>query len=321
MGCAGSAGLAEARLYYKLVLACTSASDGAKDDWHEKAAFFLGAMDFKLGGQDGANGGTSAGANCEGGGGIARAPAAYIRDLYKGSFSKRFDTLLVGSLGYRTPTVLAAFVAAAYPGRSFRRYLDLGCGTGVSGEAFAALLAEGAVSVGVDLSEDMLHTAEAARPGLYQRLVCSDIETYHEHPSRWGRAGSGADPEPHDLVTCCDTFCYLGDLAPALRAARACLTGGGASTLAARGGDGEGGVYAFSTEELSAESPHAKQGYCLHADCRFAHTVQYLRRALREAGFEAVHLQGGQDLRVNKGRAVKGVICVARLAARADEGG
>jgi predicted TPR repeat methyltransferase len=73
--------------------------------------------------------------------------------------------------GYATPTRCAAALAALAPDNSVP-VLDLGCGTGLSGEA---LRAAGFSTIdGTDFSEEMLAHAEG-KPGLYRKLTRGDL--------------------------------------------------------------------------------------------------------------------------------------------------
>ena len=77
---------------------------------------------------------------------FAKCPAEYIVGLYS-TFAPRFDDLLVKKLEYATPKVLRSLHDRTvlepwnHPvQRRYRAIADLGCGTGLSGLAFASLL-------------------------------------------------------------------------------------------------------------------------------------------------------------------------------------
>lgn len=65
------------------------------------------------------------------------APPAYIATLFD-QYADVFDMILVDSLGYKVPNLLCERISAHYPGRYFKNLLDLGCGTGLVGEALLA---------------------------------------------------------------------------------------------------------------------------------------------------------------------------------------
>src|SRR4029077_10060116 len=116
-------------------------------------------------------------------------------------YADRFDTHLVGILRYRAPhAILAALqdVCADRPPR-FAHALDLGCGTGLMGEAirpFAERLD------GVDLSPLMLAKARAKL--VYDRLAEAEIVAFVR----------GSPDRAFDLVLAADVLVYVADLAP-----------------------------------------------------------------------------------------------------------
>lgn len=92
-----------------------------------------------------------------------------VEQLYR-EWADRYDSDTVGRFGYIAPK-LAADAFTRHCGDRDRPVVDLGCGTGLSGEALAAL---GFATIdGVDLSRDMLDQAEAKR--LYRRLIQADL--------------------------------------------------------------------------------------------------------------------------------------------------
>ncbi|MDH3453013.1 MAG: methyltransferase domain-containing protein, partial [Gammaproteobacteria bacterium] len=76
-----------------------------------------------------------------------------------------------GPNGYVTPGRCAQALADLAPDKS-APLLDLGCGTGLSGEALRA--AGFATLDGTDFSEEML-TLARAKPGLYRNLILGDL--------------------------------------------------------------------------------------------------------------------------------------------------
>src|ERR1700730_2021694 len=87
---------------------------------------------------------------------LSAMPPAYVRALFD-QYAPRFETALVGDLGYRGPAllfkaVLAARAAIRKPA-FFKRAIDLGCGTGLAAHAFAA---QTDAFIGIDLSPRMV---------------------------------------------------------------------------------------------------------------------------------------------------------------------
>jgi ubiquinone/menaquinone biosynthesis C-methylase UbiE len=110
-------------------------------------------------------------------------------------------------------------VAAPRPGE---QCLDVGCGTGLVGNAIGHLVADGGQVLGLDVSAGMLDVARRQAPpnALFQRISAD--------PELWFREGS------FDLVTFGDSISYLGNPVAALGEARRVLRGGGRAALSVR---------------------------------------------------------------------------------------
>jgi predicted TPR repeat methyltransferase len=107
--------------------------------------------------------------------GAARSDPGYVRHLFD-QFAPDYDNRMRGELAYAAPEILRElFEIIGAPGMRERpgpKILDLGCGTGLCGEAFRPL----AVRLdGVDLSPAMV--AKARARGVYDSLMVADIET------------------------------------------------------------------------------------------------------------------------------------------------
>src|SRR5262245_30721786 len=100
-------------------------------------------------------------------------PAGYVRALFD-QYAKHYDLSLLEGLDYRGPQLLFDAVMAACDalGRVswFGRALDLGCGTGLVGAAFATRVDS---LVGADLSAAMIE--QARRTGRYDQLPVADV--------------------------------------------------------------------------------------------------------------------------------------------------
>jgi predicted TPR repeat methyltransferase len=181
-----------------------------------------------------------------------QAPEDYVKTHFD-SFSESFDEVLM-NLGYRAPEMVAAEVAALAAGRPepFRDVVDLGCGTGLCGPLIRDHCRR---LTGIDLSPGMLRKAAAL--GVYDYLVEGELVGFlnSELPTRF------------DLAVCVDTLCYIGDLAPFMRALFAALN--------------PGGVLIASVEHLADPSG---PDYRVDPTGRYAHTPAYLRRCAESAG-------------------------------------
>ncbi|RAP40545.1 methyltransferase type 12 [Rhodovulum viride] len=208
-------------------------------------------------------------------------PAAFVEALFD-DYAPRFDLSLVERLDYRAPELLRQALA----GRRFGRAMDLGCGTGLAGEAFRDRCDR---LEGVDLSAGMLAQAEAK--GIYDRLEKHDLAALEIGAARY------------DLILAADVFVYLGALERIL--------GWCAGSLA------PGGVLAFTVEAaVPGEAP-----LTLRESRRFAHAPAYLRAVLAAAGFRSVRL-GRAVLRTDRGAGIEGfVVTASDLAQAADRQG
>jgi predicted TPR repeat methyltransferase len=205
----------------------------------------------------------------------------YVRRLFD-QYAARYDAALTERLAYRGPILLREAVervarAAGRPLR-FGAMLDLGCGTGLAGAAFRAVVDR---LVGVDLSPAMID--RAAAKGLYDRLVTSNIVD--------ALAAEAVASAAYHLVVAADVFVYVNDLAP--------IIGGIARVLAADG------LVAFTVET------HDGDGVKLLPTLRYAHSESYLRAALRDAGIAVADLVKA-PVRHEKGVPVDSLIVVAQ---------
>ena len=127
---------------------------------------------------------------------LGRAPPGYMRHLFD-QFAADYDERMRSRLGYKAPEKLLDLCALMLGSpRKAMAILDLGCGTGLSGAAFADYAAR---LVGVDLSPGMLAKARAL--SLYDELIVADIEDLP------------ASVAGFDLVIAADVLVYVGDLA------------------------------------------------------------------------------------------------------------
>jgi predicted TPR repeat methyltransferase len=209
-----------------------------------------------------------------------RAPAAYVRGLFDG-FAPRFEAELTDRLDYRTPALLAALLReGGVPEERRLRVLDLGCGTGLLGEALAPFARR---LEGLDLSPRMLAEARRRRPGLYAALHEADLLDFL--PAR---------PGGFDLIAAADVLNYLGDLRPAFVAI--------ASALAA-----PGGTAAFSVEA----GPEGGAPYALGEAMRYRHDPAHAAALARAAGL-TVLARRDAVLRQERGAPVAGALFLLR---------
>jgi len=196
-------------------------------------------------------------------------PRHFVSALFN-QYAFRFERHLVTELQYRAPEVLFELMIGSNS-RHFNNGLDLGCGSGLAAKSFCGVVAR---MSGVDLSEEML--AHAAACGFYEQLTLSSLEDYLAAP-----------PAGFDLVLCCDTFIYLGDLSAAFAGIRRALACGGS--------------FGFTVEVCGDEVC-----FDLLPSLRYAHSEKYIRQLAGEHGFQIVGLRECR-LRVEAGIPVPGL--------------
>jgi predicted TPR repeat methyltransferase len=185
----------------------------------------------------------------------ARAPEAYVRATFD-AFAGDFDRHLRQDLGYRVPDRLATLlsehcgaVSAGTLAGVRADVLDLGCGTGLVGDA---LDMDAGSLTGVDLSGQMLEAAR--RKGRYAALHQADVAAW--------LAATG--PASFDCVIAADVFIYLGELDGIFRDVVRSLR--------------PGGVFAFSVETCEGAD------YRLLPSGRYAQSGAYLERLAAQLG-------------------------------------
>jgi predicted TPR repeat methyltransferase len=196
---------------------------------------------------------------------------SFVRHLFD-QFSADYDDRMLGRLGYAAPAILRDLAAMYWgPKPKARATLDLGCGTGLSGKAFADIAKP---LTGVDLSPKMLSQARAT--GLYATLVEADIETWL----------AAAPPGAFQTVLAADVFVYLGDLAPSFAGVARILPPGGEFLFTVE--KGETGKFALGERR------------------RWRHSEAYLRQLAAHFGFEPASLIAA-TLRHDAGKPVDGL--------------
>ncbi|WP_064682359.1 class I SAM-dependent DNA methyltransferase [Rhizobium bangladeshense] len=209
----------------------------------------------------------------------AKAPDAYIETLFD-QHAEVFEDVLVEQLGYHVPMLVRQRLQQLKLG-PFKRLLDLGCGTGLTGGALRDFCED---MTGIDISEKMVEVAH--EKDLYETLFVAEVEDFLEDN----------DEEAFDIITATDVLPYLGALEP--------LFFGAAENLAA------GGLFIFSSETLPEEIL-AGRAYMVGPHQRFAHADAYVRERLTATGFELVEITD-INVRMEDGRPTPGHLVIAR---------
>ena len=187
---------------------------------------------------------------------ISRIPALAVRTLFD-DYAGYYDAAMIDQLGYRAPAHLRALAERLMPdAKAPMRILDLGCGTGLTGEAFQDW-AQGGVLDGIDLSPGMVEKARVR--GIYTNLIVDDFETALSAPGPL-----------YDLAVAGDALIYNGDLDPVFVGAGSRLR--------------PGGFFLFTVEKAA----DGKWEQTLAN--RFRHSEAYLRSAAERAGLRVAEV-------------------------------
>lgn len=210
----------------------------------------------------------------------SKAPDAYVETLFD-QHADSFEDILVEQLGYAVPVLVRQRLQDLKLG-PFKRMLDLGCGTGLTGGTLRDMVED---ITGIDISENMVEIAH--EKDLYETLYVAEVEDFLEDN----------DDEAFDLVTATDVLPYLGALEP--------IFFGAAENMVA------GGIFVFSSETLPDDA-FAGRPYMVGPNHRFAHAETYIRERLTETGFEVVEISE-INVRMQDGNPTPGHLVIARL--------
>lgn len=202
-----------------------------------------------------------------------KSPETYVRDVFD-NYSDHYEDSLVNKLEYSVPAKMRILLDTlpGLPDR-FKNGIDLGCGTGLSGESFADKVT---ILSGVDLSPKMIKAAE--KKGIYANLMVTNLLDALHRPS--GR---------YDFFLAADVFAYVGKLEDLFDAINT--------------SSDSGAVICFSTEAAEGKD------YTLRSTGRFAHSPEYIRALAAQKGWdEQCHQQS--DLRKEAGKWVAGDLWV-----------
>jgi predicted TPR repeat methyltransferase len=177
------------------------------------------------------------------------APPEFVTHLFD-QYSHGFEDDLTGRLEYRIPNRLRELLYLHLaPGTRFPRAVDLGCGTGLSGQAFSDIVD---YLAGIDISNNMLE--QASRKNIYNDLIRGDI--CEQLPQL---------ADLYNLIIATDVMVYIGNLEPLFSAvSRKALPGA---------------YFVFSVESLQG------QDFTLQPTGRYAHASAYISKLAAVSGF------------------------------------
>jgi predicted TPR repeat methyltransferase len=180
-----------------------------------------------------------------------RASREHLRELFD-AFAESFDAQLE-RLAYRAPALIRDRVERLFGApEGTLRVLDLGCGTGLSGEVLASWARE---LTGIDVSEGMLD--KARQRGVHDALHAAELCEWLE----------GCEPGAYDLAVAADVLVYFGDLEPVLAGTARALR--------------PGGSFVFTLE--CSPLPDAPVALLHHG--RYGHGEEYVVDVLAATGF------------------------------------
>jgi len=206
------------------------------------------------------------------------APAHYIEQVFDG-YSERYDNSLVDDLQYSVPLKMRYCFENYFSEKTAGNIaLDLGCGTGLGGEAFHDICT---TLDGIDISKKMLN--KAAQKNIYSTLSACEINDFLLSSNK-----------RYNLILSTDVFIYLGDLAKTFAliheiAQKDCL-------------------FCFSTELLEDHSTFA-----LRKSGRFAHSKEYISTICNKAGWQILESEA-INLRKEKDEWIKGMLYFTKKA-------
>lgn len=193
------------------------------------------------------------------------------------SYASTFEKSLVEKLHYTLPfKVHNKLMQLCGSDFRFPSVMDLGCGTGLTGEALRPVADH---MIGVDISEKMIEVARAKN--CYDHLYCGDLVTT-----------LARQEELFDLFIATDVLVYVGALDDLMAA------------IVSHGRPGA--LFLFSTELFEGGGLH------LQKSGRYAHSSRYVHDIIKAKSCSVVS-EEVIDLRMEAGSWIKGNLFVVRL--------
>lgn len=181
-----------------------------------------------------------------------QASAEYVTNLFN-AYALYYDQHMQATLQYTLPFQIARLIHQLIPDQKVEHALDLGCGTGLTGN----VLRENCLDLtGVDLSPKMLDAAR--KKNIYDKLIESDVIDFLQH-----------DKQHYFLIVAADLLPYFGELETLFDLIKNRLS--------------SNGIFIFTTE-MNAHLP-----WQLQNTARFSHQIQYIHDLCKKYQFNLIH--------------------------------
>ena len=210
-------------------------------------------------------------------------PEIYVKNLFD-FYAPIFDQDLVERLQYEIPFQMREVVDQYFDRlrpttkAEFRSLLDLGCGTGMVGEAFRNCTDK---IIGLDIAPKMISTAK--QKSIYDELHEIELIGY--------LTGVISAEHSFDIVTAADVFIYVGKLDDLFAASVKRLQ--------------PGAYYVFSVENSNSHD------YVLRGSGRYAHSRAYIERLTAINGF-TLEVAEPTNIRKHGSKFISGTIYILK---------
>ncbi len=202
-------------------------------------------------------------------------PESYVREVFD-NYSERYEESLVKFLEYSVPVKLRQLLDSiqGLP-RCFDHGIDLGCGTGLSGDAFHDIIN---FFDGIDLAPKMIE--QSKQKNIYHDLHTANITDFLQSATTM-----------YDFIVAADVFIYLGNLLDVFQ-------------LAADRTHPDA-LFCFSTETENGQS------FTLQKTGRYAHSHEYIRNLAADTGWQ-IERSKPTNLRKERASWVIGTLWILR---------
>ena len=205
----------------------------------------------------------------------SKAPREYVEPLFD-RFAYDFDDHLTENLDYAIPQVFADLISRELKGALLESALDLGCGTGLSGEFIRERCN---FLAGIDVSRGMLE--QARKKMIYDQLSHADMFEYLKQKEL-----------DFDLFICLDALVYIGDLYDLFELVKT--------------KNKRSGYFGFSTEHRE------ESGFRLEESGRYSHSKAYVEELCEMLGFDLIQFTEA-PLRKEKQETLTGGVYLLRF--------